>query len=141
LKEQLQHEFRGWVGRLVQDQLPDQNFVAEVIREMAGQAIAAISDGPDTQDSQRPVRLRFLVGGGESKPLEDFVRSEAAEMLRQGVCLQADRSLTHGFRVQLVDQNLELDFTEKAITAALMRFLAPKFRQLIGSASGEAESA
>ena len=107
LKEQLQHEFRGWVGRLVQDQLADRNFVAELIREMAGQAIAAISDGPDTQDSEQPVKLRFLVGGGESKSLEAFIKGQAAEMLRQGVCLQADRSLTHGFRVQLVDENIE----------------------------------
>ncbi len=151
LKEHLQHEFRGWVGRLVLDQSTDPNFVAELIRELAGQAIAAFSDdpisdgpisgGPDTQDSKQPAKLRFLVGGGESKPLEEFIRGEAAEMLRQGVCLQADRSLTHGFRVQLVDQNLELDFTDEAVTAALMRFLAPKFRQLIGSASEEAESA
>ncbi len=114
--------------------------MAELIREMAGQAITMICDGPDTQDSEGSVRVRFLVGGGESKPLEEFIRSEAAEMLRQGVCLQADRSLKHGFRVQLVDQNLELDFTDEAVTAALMRFLAPKFRQLIGSASEEAES-
>ena len=56
-------------------------------------------------------------------------------MLRQGVRLQADRSLSHGFRVQLADQEIELDFTDEAVTAALMRFLAPKFRQLIGSAS------
>ena len=105
LKEQLQHEFRGWVGRLVQDQLDGPKFLAELIRELAAQAIARDhGDGPDTQDSEQPAKLRFLVGGGESKPLEEFIKGQAAEMLRQGVCLQADRSLTHGFRVQLVDR-------------------------------------
>ena len=59
-------------------------------------------------------------------------------MLRQGVSLNADRSLTHGFRVQIVGDDIEINFTDEAVTAALMRFLAPKFRQRIGSVSEDA---
>lgn len=136
LSEQIQHEFRSWVGQLVEQQLDDTDFLANLIREVAAHAIASIGDErTDTQTSDQPDRLRFLVGDGESKAIESFVSGEAAKMLSQGVDVQVDRSLAHGFRLQYLEGNVEIDFTDEAVTAALMRFLAPKFRQLIGSAS------
>jgi V/A-type H+-transporting ATPase subunit E len=138
LKEQLQHEFRGWVGGLVREQLDEPEFLAELIRELAAQAMATIDNGTGAQDSQQGGKLRFLVGEDGAKSLEAFVKGQAAEMLRQGVCLQADRSLRHGFRVQIVGDDIEINFSDEAVTAALMRFLAPKFRQRIGSVSGDA---
>jgi V/A-type H+-transporting ATPase subunit E len=137
LKEQLQHEFRGWVSRLVGEQLASPDYLAELIRMMASQAMAAIAEVPGTEDSAESAQMVFSIGGENAQPVETFIKQQAAEMLRQGVRLQADRSLSHGFRIQLADQEIELDFTDDAVTAALMRFLAPKFRQLIGSASNE----
>lgn len=135
LKEQLQHEFRGWVSRLVGEQLAAPDFLAELIHKMASQAIAANGDEPGTGDSAETAQVVFLVGDENAKSIETFIKQQAAEMLRQGIRLQADHSLSHGFRVQLADQEIELDFTDEAVTAALMRFLAPKFRQLMGFAS------
>jgi V/A-type H+-transporting ATPase subunit E len=135
LKEQLQHEFRGWVGRLVSEQLTAPEFLAELIFKMASQAIAANGDQPVSGNSTEADQMIFSVVGANAELIETFIKQEAAEMLRQGIHLQADHSLSHGFRVQLADREIELDFTDEAVTAALMRFLAPKFRQLIGSAS------
>lgn len=142
LKEQLEHEFRGWIGRQVQEQLDQPDFLADLIREMAVQAMASIGGGGDKQrDKPREnqgVKLKFLVAGEGTKSIDAFVKGHSAEMFRQGVSLTADRTLTHGFRVQIVDDDVEMNFTDEAVTAALMRFLAPKFRQQIGSVSEDA---
>lgn len=135
LKEQLQHEFRGWVRRLVSEQLTAPDFLAELIRNMASQAIAARGDKPGNGDSTQADQVIISVAGEGAESIDTFIKQQAADMLRQGIRLEADHSLSHGFRVQLADQEIEIDFTDEAVTAALMRFLAPKFRQLIGSTS------
>jgi V/A-type H+-transporting ATPase subunit E len=135
LKEQLQHEFRGWVAGLVRTQLEQQDFLAEMIREICGQALSMLDGRSGSPDVDQGESLRFLVADDETSSLESFVKGQVSEMLRAGVSLQADRSVTHGFRVQIVEKNIEIDFSDEAVTAVLMRFLAPKFRQLIGSAS------
>lgn len=135
LDEQIQHEFRSWVGNLVRQQLDKTDFMAELIREVATMAVAAIGDDADTEDSDSSARLRLLVDDGNSKQIDAFVNGQTAEMLRRGVVVQVDQALTHGFKLQHLEDNVEIDFTDEAVTAALMRFLAPKFRQLIGSAS------
>ncbi len=137
LGEQLQHEFRGWIGRLVGEQLRQPEFLAGLIRQMAVQSMASMGDSPGTNDEEQQPKLRFLLGEDGQQLIETYVKGQAAEMLRQGVRLDADRSLTHGFRVQIIGGDVEINFSEEAVTAALMRFLAPKFRQQIGSASGD----
>ena len=134
LGEQLQHEFRGWIGRLVDAKLGQEEFLAEVIREMAGQVIGSVaSDGGEQTDVQQS-KLRFLIAEEKHSAIETYVKGQAAEMLRKGVSLEADRTLANGFRLQIVDDDIEINFAGEAVTAALMRFLAPKFRQQIGSA-------
>ncbi len=135
LKEQLQHAFRGWVGQLVSEQLTDPEFLAELICKMASEAITAHGDQDGSGNSTEADQMIFSVVGENAELIETFIKQQAAEMLRQGIRLQVDHSLSHGFRVQRAEQEFEIDFTDEAVTAALMRFLAPKFRQLIGSAS------
>ncbi len=143
LKEQLEHEFRSWVGNLVRQQLDEPQFLAELIRDLATHllnAMAPPTDGTDsnaTPRSDQSTRLRWLVAEGQAAALEAFVHEQASEMLRGGVCLQADRWVAHGFRIQLAESGTEIDFSDEAVSAALMRFLAPKFRQLIGSVDDE----
>lgn len=138
LKEQLQHEFRGWIAGLVRTQLEQQEFLAEMIREIGGQAVAMLDGRSESGEGGDDESLKFLVSETKSGSLEAFVKEQVSEMLRSGISLQADRSLTHGFRLQIVDENLEIDFSDEAVTAVLMRFLAPKFRQVIGSVSEDA---
>jgi hypothetical protein len=135
LKEQLQHEFRGWVAGLVRTQLEQQDFLAEMIREIGGQALSMLDGRNGSADVDPGESLSFLVADDETGSLQSFLKGQVSEMLRAGVSLQADRSVTHGFRVQIVEEHVEIDFSDEAVTAVLMRFLAPKFRQLIDSAS------
>jgi len=136
LKEQLEHEFRGWVGGLVHKQLDNPDFLAELIREMANRTIASIHGDDDQSDET----LYILVNDDRSGSLATFVQNQAEQMLREGVQLRSSRAVNDGFRVRLADQNVEIDFTEEAVTAALMRFLAPKFRKIIELASQDSKS-
>ncbi|QEG01292.1 V-type ATP synthase subunit E [Stieleria maiorica] len=138
LKEQLQHEFRSWVGGLVREQFDDSNFLIQLIKDVTSQAVAAIDHGPRGDDLEPAVKLNLLVADDGDKSVDAFIKGQAAEMLRRGVELKADRTLSQGFRVQIVQDDVEINFSDEAVTAALMRFLAPKFRQRISSLDGEA---
>ncbi|WP_182866828.1 hypothetical protein [Stieleria mannarensis] len=138
LKEQLQHEFRSWVGGLVRERFDDSSFLIQLIKDVTAQAIAAIDRGPGSAENEPAVKLNLLVADGQDKSVDAFIKGQAAEMLRRGVELKADRTLTHGFRVQIVQDDVEINFSDEAVTAALMRFLAPKFRQRISSLDGDA---
>lgn len=146
LKEQLQREFRGWVGALVQTQLDAPGFLADVLHEMAKQAIASTSGsagggsaGGGGEAGQAATaqsgKLTALVSGNQTESLDAFVKGQAAEMFRHGVEVRPEPSIAHGVRIQIEGQEVEIDFSDEAATAAMMRFLAPKFRQLIGSDS------
>src|SRR6056297_2471657 len=132
LKEQLEHEFRSWIGKLVHEQLDKPEFLGQVILEMARQVISEVGGGQVNAPEGRP-SVDFLAADGIADEVDAFVKSQAAEMVRAGVTVQADRTTAHGFRAQLAGKDIEIDFTDETVTAALMRFLAPKFRQLIGA--------
>lgn len=137
LKEQLQHEFRGWIGGLVHERLSTPEFLTDLIRAMALQAVESASGTALSSEQEHATALQLAVGESGATTVESFVKGQAADMFRQGISVQVDRSITQGFRMRIDDREVEVDFTEEAVTAALMRFLAPKFRHLIGSTSAE----
>jgi len=138
LKEQLQHRFRGWIGGLVHKKLEDPNFLGELIIGVGKAAVTSgAAGGGESADSAETGGLEVLVPEASEAKVRAFVEGQAAELFREGVQLSADRSGKQGFRVQLADGHSQLELTPEAVTSALMRFLAPKFRQVIESASAE----
>ena len=69
LREQLQHEFRGWIGRLVREQFDEPEFLAKLIREMAVQVMASVVGEPDTQDSDQTEKLKFLLAQNRAESI------------------------------------------------------------------------
>lgn len=135
LKEQLEREFRGWIGGLVQKQLGTPEFLPKVIREMAGQCSDIV--GQAAGDIKLLVAETGSTSNQAARELENFVQGQAAAMFEKGVSVQLDPSFQHGFRMRLAGKNVEIDMSDEAVSAALMRFLAPKFRKLIGSSLRE----
>ncbi|KAA1261986.1 V-type ATP synthase subunit E [Rubripirellula obstinata] len=133
LKEQLEREFRGWIGALTEQQLDQPDFLPKIILEMAGQCSDTVVE------SKGEIKL-LSNENHSSQEIERFVKSQAAAMFQHGVTVQLDPSVQHGFRMQLTGKNVEIDMTDQAVTSALMRFLAPKFRKLIGSSQPEVAS-
>ena len=55
-------------------------------------------------------------------------------MLRKGIELVPATDVHAGARVRLVDDNLEIDLTDDAISDLLLRRILPRYRQIIEEA-------
>jgi len=131
LKESLQQEFENRLGLLVGQSLRDPELIRQLILEIASSVApkggsAAAAGTPQTQ---------MLISAGRddeaASKLDDLVRQLSGQMLTDGVELHLDGSSESGVRVRLLDQELEIDLTDTAITKWLMRFLAPRFRSIL----------
>ncbi len=143
LKEHLEREFRGWIGALVQKQLDAPEFLSKAILEIAGQCRGVVGKSVTNREPPSASSMTILVSPSDSEQvqagceLKAFVEGQAAAMFGEGVFVQFDPSVQHGFRMRLDGKHVEINFTDEAITTALMRFLAPEFRKLIGSTQQE----
>lgn len=133
LKEQLEREFRGWIGALVSEQLDAPEFLGEIIRDMASHTASAVGGAGPGNTEASSAKLTILTSEDQTPIIDAFVRGQTAAMFRGGVEVQSDRSIDHGFRMKIEGHEVEIDITDEAVTAAMMRYLAPKFRLLIGS--------
>ena len=61
-------------------------------------------------------------------------RQPLAQAMREGIELKGDGAIVSGFRVSLVDDNVEHDFTEAAITTALCELLRPHIADIVKQA-------
>jgi V/A-type H+-transporting ATPase subunit E len=143
LKEHLEREFRGWIGALVQKQLDAPEFLSKVILEMAGECREVVGKSAIDREPPSANKISVLVSSSDTDKtsaahaLKAFVNAQAVAMFGEGVFVQFDPSVRHGFRMRLDGKHVEINFTDEAVTTALMRFLAPEFRQLIGSIAQE----
>jgi V/A-type H+/Na+-transporting ATPase subunit E len=135
LKGQLADQFRKRIEQLVSESLENREFVARLILEMAHRALPEEEPGEveillpaDASD------LKQLLDDPErakEEPLSQLVRSVTDEMLRQGMTLRTGEHHTPGIRVRLLNQDVEIDLTDKAITDLLLKHLLPRFRLLV----------
>lgn len=135
LKAQLADQFRRRVERLVSQTLDDREFLRRLILELARQAL------PEEEDGEIRVLLPADVGDIQQllndpqqvaeEPLSRFVLSVAGELLREGLTFGPGEHHAPGIRVQLVEKDIEIDLTDKAITELLLKHLLPRFRLLV----------
>jgi V/A-type H+-transporting ATPase subunit E len=135
LKETLHQEFENRLGKLVGQSLGDPELIRQLIREIASATVPK----SDASGSSESPKMQLLVSAGEdeqaSKKLDELVRQVGGDMLAGGVELQLDGTPESGVRVRMLDQELEIELTETAVTKWLMRFLAPRFRSILDPSS------
>jgi V/A-type H+/Na+-transporting ATPase subunit E len=66
--------------------------------------------------------------------LMHFVLSLGGGMLREGLSFGVADDAQAGIRVQLVDENMQIDLTESAVSQLLLRHMLPRFRALLRGA-------
>lgn len=133
LRGEITDQFAGRVRRLVAHALTDEGFLPRLILEVARRAVPG--DGP------REVLLPEEVIGLEElrrKPeevkegtLSHFVLSLASEMLREGVTFGTGSHGRPGVQLQLVNDDVQIDLTDRAIADLLLKHLLPRFRALM----------
>ena len=128
--------FTDRLRRLVKGILADPAFLQRLILEVAGRA-APMAERAELLLPAELVTLEDL----QSKPeaatpgtLMHFVLSLGGGMLREGMQLGVSEDGEAGIRVRLVDEDVQIDLTESAISELLLRHLLPRFRALLRGA-------
>ncbi len=130
LSEELRAGTVHTLKRLVGDSLKDTQFLRQLILEIAGQAVPG--------DGRQRMHLRLLndTSMGEAdeqadRALNQFARSLAGESLRDGLTFEVADSDVPGVRVQVVDDDLEIDLTTETLTHLLLKHLSPRIQMIL----------
>lgn len=83
-----------------------------------------------TEDS----RIDILLNPEQQKEIVDLFMSEYGKAMRKGLEIKADDSIISGFRVSVVNEEVEHDFSEEAITEALCQLLRPHLAEIVKDA-------
>ena len=122
LRESFQLQFENRLRKLVDKTLEDPQLLREMILEVAGKT--------RPEDAAAAEILLPARAEGED-PLTAYVAGLTAEMLREGVSFGVGADVDAGIRVRLVEQDVEIDLSDEALAAFLLRFLVPRFRQVM----------
>jgi len=136
LKSTLTRQFAQRIGELVREDLREEDFLGEVILEIAGRALPE-----EKRDQKMEIILPEDVVGLEELrrhpekvkegALGRFMLSRAADQLRDGVTLHSSQKQKAGLIIKLVEEEVRIDLTDDAVTELLLEHLLPRFRALI----------
>ena len=136
LEADLTNRFQNMLQGLVKGMLEDPGFLQRLILEVAGKA-APSTEGAELLLPAELVSLEDLRRKPEeAKPgtLTHFVLSLGGGMLREGLSFGVTDDIQAGIRVKLVDENVQIDLTESAVSQLLLRHMLPRFRALLRGA-------
>lgn len=136
VKESLAHSFTDQVDRLIKQQMDSPEFMQRMILELVGR----VRDQSELNEAEKlevllPEQfigldeLRRNASEYKEGRLSKFVQSLSADLLREGVSFNSHKG--EGIRVRLVDKEVEVDLTDKAIAQLLLQHLQPRFRALL----------
>src|SRR5262249_55918786 len=135
LEGDLVKEFQSRLGRLVKEVADDPAFLQRLMLEVASQAAPAPTNG--RMELLLPAELVSLEDlrrkPEEAKPgtLMHFVLSMGGGMLRDGVSFGVANEGEAGIRARLVDDDVQIVFTESAFSELLLQHMLPRFRALL----------
>jgi V/A-type H+/Na+-transporting ATPase subunit E len=135
LEGDLLEEFQNRLRRLVKEVLADPAFLQRLILEVASRAAPAPTGAraelllPAELVSQEDLRRK----PEEAKPgtLMHFVLSLGGGMLRDGMSFGVADDGEAGIRVRLVDDDVQIELTESALSELLLQHMLPRFRALL----------
>ncbi|WP_252179159.1 hypothetical protein [Endozoicomonas sp. 4G] len=134
LKDYLLEKFSGQIGALVSNSLEQEEVLKQMILEVAGE------NNLHSEKHLEVILPRRVVGVDELRdppdlvkqgPLLDFVTGQAAEMLQEGVTFSVGQTTQSGIKLRLHDKKIEVELSDKTVTAVLLRHLQPRFRALL----------
>jgi V/A-type H+-transporting ATPase subunit E len=125
--------FEEHVRRLVTDVTTDGSVLRDMILVLAGRAA---EDLIKNQDATILVPERLA---DEAPPeLEEFLQRSAvalsADVLRKGIELIPSSRVRGGARVRLVDDDLEIDLSDEALSEMMLKLLLPRYRKILAEA-------
>jgi V/A-type H+-transporting ATPase subunit E len=131
IRKQLAAMFEQVAAEAMRESLRDPALVRTLALEIAAKALAMKGESPE----EGAAASTLLVPESADEALGGFVRANAEEMLRRGIELKADPSFAGGIRARLSDGELRVDLDDSALSAYLLRRMAPQFRAIVEAAS------
>ncbi len=137
---ELKADFSAHVRRLVSVEMSDKKFLRRVILAIAGVAAG------DKAVGDKPVEIMLpkdLFETGDKGPkltkkgqagMRRLVLGISGDMFREGIDLKPSDDISGGIRIRLVDENLEIDLSDKAISDLLLQNLLPRYRDIVTGA-------
>ena len=136
LKTQLTQRFTGEVQRLIGAETQKPELLQKLILEVAGKVKEEVAEAQQVE-----VLLPRKVAGLEElsrnpEELEQgvltyFVRLVGQDMLREGISFGVVKDNQGGLKLRLVDREVVLDMSDRAIAEAILEHLQPRFRALL----------
>ncbi|UCG75640.1 MAG: hypothetical protein JSV95_13135 [Gemmatimonadota bacterium] len=125
--------FEEHVRRLVTDLTTDRSVLRDMILVLAGRAAEQL-----IKDRNVVILVPNRLAAEAPPELEEFLRqlalSVSAGVLRNGVELIPSDQVSGGARVRLVDDDLEIDLTDEALSAMMLKLLLPRYRAILAEA-------
>lgn len=125
-------QFEQKVNRLVSEFTRNGEFLEALVLVLAGHSV-------DEYIQDKDIKLlanKVAFGPGDDPDVKEGASRAAlaiaSEMLREGVELVPAADIEGGVRVQVIEDNLEIDLTSEAVSRLLLRHLLPRFRALLG---------
>jgi V/A-type H+-transporting ATPase subunit E len=127
--------FEGYVKRLVSPALRDPELIQARVLVLAGHAVEKFVKDQEIRVFVSDVLFKEA---GESSELDERAKQAVlgitGEILREGIELIPSSDVAGGARVQLVDENLEVDLTDETVHKVLLKHLLPRFRAILEGA-------
>ena len=138
MKSRLMQRFTSDVKRLVSQRLQDEEFLKQMILEIAGRARARIEAvGADELEVILPEKvvgleeLRDKPEELQKGKLTHFALGLSSETLREGVTFSASDEVASGVQIRMVKDDITLELSDEAIAALLLQHLQPRFRAVL----------
>jgi V/A-type H+-transporting ATPase subunit E len=126
------------VIRLVGEEMAKEEGLRRIILELAGRLRKESG-----LDDNREVKIRIperAVGPGDLRGSPEQLEQDflsrltaviAADLLKEGVLIEAADGPSRGLLIKLEDDNIVIDFTDETVAALLLEHLQPRFRALL----------
>jgi V/A-type H+-transporting ATPase subunit E len=138
LRDTLLGSFSQEVLRVVGEQMTKQDFMEQLILALAGQV--RDKTGLDEQTNITLLLPESIIGVEELRKnpeelkqgfLSQVSAAIAGDLLRKGVKFEASDDIKAGLMIRLEENAMLIEFTDKAVTALLLKHLQPRFRALL----------
>jgi V/A-type H+-transporting ATPase subunit E len=125
--------FEEHVRRLVTDVTADGAVLRDMILVLAGRAAEDL-----IKDQEAAILVPERLADEAPPELEEFLRRSAvalsADVLRKGIELIPSSQVRGGARVRLVDDDLEIDLSDEALSEMMLKLLLPRYRKILAEA-------
>ena len=125
--------FEEHVRRLVTDVTSDGSVLRDMILVLAGRAAEDF-----IRDKDAAILVPKHLADAATPELEEFLRRTAvalsADVLRKGIELIPSNEVQGGARVRLVDDDLEIDLSDEAVSEMMLKLLLPRYRKILAEA-------